>query len=430
MTPRERLFALEQFGIKLGLANIATIVNALGNPHRAYPTVHIGGTNGKGSVAAMVERGLRAAGHHTGRYTSPHLFAIEERTALDGAPVDAADFDLAARDVLAVVDGLVRTGELPHVPTFFEATTAIAFEIFKRAGVTAGVIEVGLGGRFDATNVVAPRVTAITSIGFDHEKHLGNSLPEIAFEKAGIIKSHTTVVIGDMPAEARVVIADIARSREAPVVAARPAEHGTPVTLALNGEHQRQNAAVAVEVLKRCDFATPPDGGVRAPGAAAMISALADVEWPARLEWLRVPGHGDLLVDAAHNPAGARALTSYVESVAGRMPLILAVMRDKDVDRIIAELAPAVSRVIATTVDSPRALMARDLAARVVSILPGTPCETQPDWDAAVTAALAQCGRAMAAGSIFLVGPLRAGLIARGAEPVRYPAKASPFFLD
>ena len=168
MTPRERLFSLEQFGIKLGLESIHKILDALERPERAWPAVHIAGTNGKGSVTAMVEHGLRAAGHRTGRYTSPHLDRIEERIALDGVPVAPDVFDTVAADILAVVDRLRESGTLEAIPTFFEVTTAMAFEIFRRTKVTVGVIEVGLGGRFDATNVLTPEVTAITSIAFDH----------------------------------------------------------------------------------------------------------------------------------------------------------------------------------------------------------------------------------------------------------------------
>src|SRR5688572_15165100 len=180
MTSRERVFALEHFGIKLGLDNINHILDAQNRPERSWTAIHVGGTNGKGSVTAMVERGLRAAGHRTGRYTSPHLSDIEERIVIDGTPIARGAFDEIAAAVLTVVDRLAGNSELPHLPTFFEVTTAMAFETFRRAGVSAAVIEVGLGGRYDATNVVMPALTAITSIAFDHERHLGNSLGQIA----------------------------------------------------------------------------------------------------------------------------------------------------------------------------------------------------------------------------------------------------------
>jgi dihydrofolate synthase/folylpolyglutamate synthase len=429
VTPRERLFALEQFGIKLGLDNIATLLEALGRPDRAFASVHVAGTNGKGSVTAMVERGLRAAGHTTGRYTSPHLAHIEERVAIDGAAVDEQTFDRLAADVLAVVESLQADGRLPGPPTFFEATTAIAFEAFRRARVTAAVVEVGLGGRFDATNVITPRVTAITSIGLDHERHLGGTLEQIAFEKAGIIKAGVPVVAAVMPPEAHAVIAAAAARAGAPLVDAIPPVDGEPVDLALHGAHQRENAAVAVEILRLAGLPARP------VTREHILTALTEVEWPARLEWLRLPRRdGDagasILLDAAHNPAGARALAEYVLSLGRRMPLVIGVMQDKDVDAMVRALTPAVASFVATTPDSRRALAARDLLARIQPIAPGVPVSAVDDPRRALDAALTPGGETIVAGSIFLVGPLRDALVARGAAaPVRYPSRAARFFL-
>ncbi len=424
MTSRERLFALAQFGIKLGLDNITALVDALNRPDQAFPTVHVGGTNGKGSVTAMVERGLRAAGHRTGRYTSPHLTGIEERIVMDGAPIARAAFDEITTDVFGVVDRLTANGVLPHPPTFFEVTTAIAFEAFRRAGVSAAVIEVGLGGRYDATNVIRPAVAAITSIALDHERHLGTSLSQIAFEKAGIIKTGVPVVAGVMPAEAREVIAQAARSKAARLVWATPAATGSPVELALNGAHQKQNAAVAVEVLRLCGSFG------RTVTRAQIAEALTDVDWPARLEWLRVPKAGDVLLDAAHNPAGAQALADYVLSAVGPLPLVCGVMRDKDVAGLVRALAPAVSRFVATTAPTRRALAAPELAERIRGVAPEAEVECRDDPIAAVHETLGSAERVIVAGSIFLVGPVRAQLLARGAATVRYPSNASRFFLN
>lgn len=430
MTPRERLFALEQHGIKLGLDNITTLVHALDRPDRDFPSIHIAGTNGKGSVSAMVERGLRAAGYRTGRYTSPHLFAIEERVAVDGEPIDSTRFDDAAAEVLSVIDGLLRSDALPQMPTFFEATTAIAFLLFRRAGVSAAIIEVGLGGRFDATNVIAPRLTAITSIDFDHERYLGRTLREIAFEKAGIIKPGVPVVVGAMAEDPRRVIEDAARISGAPLIDALPSERGTAVPLALPGLHQAANAAVAVALL-RCWSAAEQNHDDAIPvDRSAIVAALTDVDWPARLEWLRLPSGGTLLLDAAHNPAGARALAHYVLAHWAPMPLIFGVMRDKEIEAMLRELAPAVTRVLTVTADSPRAMSAADLAAQVRRLLPATPCDAFNDTAAAVTSACTDNAQAMCAGSIFLVGPLRNRLLSQGAVAVRYPAKATPFYLD
>ena len=214
----DRLFALETFGIKLGLDNITSLCDALGHPERSFTSLHVAGTNGKGSVTAMAHAALRAAGVHSGRYTSPHLADLNERFVIDGRPVDTAALESVVDHVLACADRLRATGILPVQPTFFEATTAAAFELFRRANVEVGVIEVGLGGRFDATNVIAPIAGAITTIDFDHQQHLGDTLGAIAFEKAGIIKPGMTIVLGGLVREARDVIAQVARERGATLV--------------------------------------------------------------------------------------------------------------------------------------------------------------------------------------------------------------------
>lgn len=423
MTPRERLFALEHFGIKLGLDNIFSLLRALDHPERAFPSVHIAGTNGKGSVTAMVERGLRAAGQRTGRYTSPHLAHIEERIAIDGRPVSAADFDAAVEDVLALIARLRVRGELPGPPTFFETTTAMAFELFRRQGVTAAVIEVGLGGRYDATNVVTPVISAITSIALDHERHLGATLAQIAFEKAGIIKTGVPVVVGPLPPDASDVVSRVAREVGAPLVNAAPRDHGEPISLAMHGRHQRDNAAVAVELLRGC---ADRFGTTR----AHVVAALTDVEWPGRLEWLRVAGQGDLLIDAAHNPAGARSLADYVAETTGPLPMVVAAMQDKDVASMARALAPAVSRFVATDAPTPRAWPATELGAAIAGACPDIPVDVCPEAAAAVERALKDKGRAMAGGSIYFIGPLRDRLVERGAVAVRYPSRADVFFLD
>ena len=204
----ERLFALEAFGVKLGLDNISRLCSALGHPERTFASIHIAGTNGKGSVTAMVHAALVAAGLRAARFTSPHLVDLAERFVIGADPVDPVALRLVASDVLDCADRLRATGELPVHPTFFEATTAIAFELFRRADVEVAVIEVGLGGRYDSTNVIAPQVGAITSIGFDHQQFLGDTIEAIAFEKAGIIKSDMDVVTGALPVQARDVISD------------------------------------------------------------------------------------------------------------------------------------------------------------------------------------------------------------------------------
>lgn len=412
MTPLERLFALEQFGIKLGLDNIRALLAALGNPERAWRSVHIAGTNGKGSVAAMVERGLRAAGLKTGRYTSPHLEVIEERVAINGEHVDRETFTAATARVFDAVDRATRDGTLTVVPTFFEVSTAVAFEIFRQARVDVAVVEVGLGGRFDATNVLSPDITAITSIAFDHERHLGTTLSEIAFEKAGIAKPDTPLVIGRLPGEAARRIAAVAAAVNAPLIDA----HATatdrvypPLKLALPGRHQLENAAVAVAILEIWSARVSP---VPTP---AIVTGLTDCRWPARLEWLRLAG-GDLLIDAAHNPAGASALATYLaDQDLAPIPIVLAVMEDKDLAGMVQPLVPVAASFVATTVPHSRARTADGLAAAIRLLAPALTVAEVPDPEAAVAHALAHADRAVAAGSIYLIGPLRARLLAGGA---------------
>src|SRR5689334_15478541 len=261
----ERLFALETFGIKLGLENISRLCAALDHPERAFTSLHVAGTNGKGSVTAMTHAALRAAGIHAARYTSPHLSDLSERFVIDDGAVESAALEDVVQDVLRCADTLQESGVLSVPPTFFEATTAAAFELFRRARVEMAVIEVGLGGRFDATNVIAPIAGAITTIDFDHQQHLGHSLDAIAFEKAGIIKHGMAIVSGDLPAEAHAVIRRVASERGARLIEAAhdarwqaevvdgrarvtietPREAYGPVTLGLRGEHQVANAVVA-----------------------------------------------------------------------------------------------------------------------------------------------------------------------------------------
>ena len=413
MTPLERLFALEQFGIKLGLDNIRAILAALGNPERAWRSIHIAGTNGKGSVAAMVERGLRAAGLRTGRYTSPHLDRVEERVAIDGQPIDRETFARVTGQVLGVVDDLRDRGSLTVSPTFFEVSTAVAFEIFRLKAVDVAVVEVGLGGRFDATNVLTPTITAITSIALDHERHLGHTLPEIAFEKAGIVKPAVPLVIGRLPGEAAARIAKVAAEAGAPIVDA----HATttdrkypPLTLALAGRHQLENAAVAVAILERWStlVALVPTG--------AIVTGLTQCEWPARLEWLRLPRGGELLIDAAHNPAGAAALASYLGDTRNpKLPFVFAAMGDKDLAGMIKALAPVASEFIATAVPHLRARPAEDMATEIRKYAGSIPVSAVAPAETAVERALQRSPKAVAAGSIYLVGPLRSRLIALGA---------------
>jgi dihydrofolate synthase/folylpolyglutamate synthase len=419
MKPVERLFALEKFGIKLGLDNIRALLAALGNPEQAWPSIHIGGTNGKGSVAAMVERALRASGLRTGRYTSPHLDRIEERVAVDGAPIDRSTFESVTGQVFDCVDDMNSVtrrslgGGGPVTPTFFEVSTAVAFEIFRRRQVDVAVVEVGLGGRFDATNVLTPRIAAITSIALDHERHLGRTLPEIAFEKAGIAKPGVPLVTGRLPRDAAARIAKVAAEVGAPIVDA----HATttdrkypPLTLALAGRHQLENAAVAVTILEKWSRM------VSHVSTEAIVTGLTECEWPARLEWLRLAGGGEVLIDAAHNPAGAAALASYLQDTRSpKLPIVFAAMADKDVGGMIKALEPVASMFVATGVPHTRARPSEEMAAEIRKHASSVHVIAAATPEAAITRALEHAPKVVAAGSIYMVGPLRARLIDAGA---------------
>lgn len=420
MTATEQLFARESFGIKLGLENMLALAAAMDHPERAYDTLIVAGTNGKGSVTAMTAHALHAAGYRTARYTSPHLVQLEERFVIDGVPVSADALEAAAADVLAVEAACRADGRLAAPATFFELTTLTAFELFRRARVRIAVVEVGLGGRFDATNIVLPRAAAITSIALDHERHLGRTLAEIAFEKAGVIKPGVPVVVGDLPAEAEAVIQRVADERGAPLLNAHEGVEVTgdvsagvarvtietqtrrygPLKLALAGHHQIGNAIVAVRLLETLDAQ-----GLQVSGDA-VCTGLETVRWRGRLEQVTLRDGRGLLLDAAHNPAGAQALASYIREVwPGGVPMVFGAMADKALDRILEALAPVVSQFIVTQVASPRAASLETLSAAAERVLPGR-VRAVADPAAALDAAWAEAPMVVVSGSIFLLGAL------------------------
>jgi dihydrofolate synthase/folylpolyglutamate synthase len=410
----DRLFALETFGIKLGLEKIGLLCQALGNPERQFTAIHVAGTNGKGSVTAMAHAALVTAGYRAARYISPHLVDLGERFVIGSAPVDRAALEAVAARVVPLAEDMQAT--------FFEATTAMAFELFRRADVEVAVVEVGLGGRFDATNVLMPPVGVITSIGIDHQQHLGDTLAAIAFEKAGIIKEGMTVVSGVLPEEAADVVRRTAAERGARLIGAAdgvivdastsdgrttlsletPVDRYGPLTLALRGEHQVGNALIAVRVLEAAR-----DHGIFVSGEA-IERGLSIVQWPARLELLPLEGGRRLLLDAAHNVDGARALSAYLKRWhPERPPLVLGVMRDKDVDGILAALLPVTSAVVTTAAATPRALPAADLARHVAALDPDRRVHAEPDVVQAMMRALKIADTVCVAGSIYLAGEIR-----------------------
>ena len=298
MDALQYLFSLEKFGIKFGLANIATLAAALGDPQTHFKSILIAGTNGKGSVTAMTDCALHASGVKVGRYTSPHLVRLEERFSIDGSPVDAAVLVGLVEEMRRLIDELLAKGSLESPPTFFEVTTAIAFEIFRRARVEVAVLEVGLGGRLDSTNIVQPIAAAITSIAFDHEQYLGNTLAAIAAEKAGVIRRGIPVVVGPVPAEARDVVVSMCELSGAEFVEAdagvqiestsdggrtsirltTPRRDYGRVPLGLRGDHQVPNAVVAVRLLEELERLLPSfrNGDYRRHPRRTMAGPAAD----------------------------------------------------------------------------------------------------------------------------------------------------------
>lgn len=316
----EYLFGLKARGVKFGIDRMRLLVDAIGHPERAVPMIHLAGTNGKGSVAAMLDAILHAAGWRTGLYTSPHLVKLGERVQVDRRILSEAEITAYVRELRPAAEALGRVDPDDH-PSFFEFMTAMAFCQFARRRCDIGVVEVGMGGRLDATNVVTPEVSVITSIGLDHCEFLGDDLAQIAGEKAGIVKPGRPVVIGRMPAVAEQVIRAKALAANAPVIAVADVfgsdVEGYPHTN-LEGDYQRWNAATATLVAR----ALPAQWKIT---ESAITAGLQQVDWPGR--WQRVRLDGRLLIlDASHNPEGAAVLADNLQHLVaetGRRPVVI-----------------------------------------------------------------------------------------------------------
>ena len=391
-------------GVKFDLASVSRLLEELGRPDRAWPSIHIAGTNGKGSVAALLDSVLRAAGYRTGLYTSPHLVRVNERIRVGGREISDADFAARFARVQQAVEGLLASHELPHHPSFFECLTAIAFQHFREAGCQIAVLETGMGGRLDATNVVTPLVSVITLIDFDHEAYLGSSIEQIASEKAGIIKPGVAVVTGAQRPEAAAVIERTARERGARLVETGESSLNGSLRVGLPGRHQRANAALAlaaIDELRRQGLNLPMD---------AVARGLAGVRWPGRLEMIEGEGHAAVLLDGAHNPAGARALEAYLaEELAGRrLVLLFGAMRDKAVEEIAEILFSRFAAVVLTRPNQKRAASPAALAEAAGHL---NRCVREiEDVAAAFRAASALAGPdgvVVVSGSLYLVGEVR-----------------------
>jgi dihydrofolate synthase/folylpolyglutamate synthase len=407
-----------QFGMKFGLETIRAVLEKLGHPEKAYPTLVVAGTNGKGSVAAYVDAGLRASGLRTGRYTSPHLVRVNERITVNGRPITDPALARSVMRVRDAAEALVRSRRLRAHPTYFEVLTAAALDHFRRRKVDVAVLEVGMGGRLDATNAADPLASAIVSVDYDHQAYLGKTLGRIAAEKAGVLRRGRPTVLGPMAPAARRAIARGARATGARLVEAQRAvalreragalDVRTPRRLyrgltSLPGAHQRTNLVVALRLLEEARRAGLRFDLVRAS------RGIASTRWPGRLQW--VGGDPPLLLDGAHNPAGARALGAYLQ---GRGPFVLlfGAMGDKDVRALAEALFPLADEVVLTRPRVARALGPRLLARRAGRFGRGARSVSDPRRALALARRLARRlgpGRpVVVAGSLYLIGEVTA----------------------
>jgi len=421
---RELAAPTQAAAAKFNLENITMLAINLGHPEQKYPSVHIAGTNGKGSTAAFLESILRHAGYRTGLYTSPHLERINERIRVNGEEIpDQAFADVFSR-IHSVIEELLANGRLRAHPTFFECVTAIAFVYFAQSKVQLAIFETGLGGRLDATNILTPQVSVITRIDFDHENFLGHSIREIASEKAGIIKPGIPVVIAEQRDEARQVLFAKARQLNVPAVetdstfaiesqktadgrvraTVKETATGKRFELApqLAGRFQLQNALNAVAAVRLLASSGFPSSD------NAIERGIATAIWPGRIE--KVRSQPDTYLDGAHNPSAARELGAFLEeNLRGRkLIIIFGALRDKAVDEIAGILFPLASEVIFTQPNTSRSISAAQLAE--IAAHHAARYKIIPDAEEALESAIAQVAPAdvvCVTGSLYLVGELR-----------------------
>ncbi len=417
----ERIYALGRFGMTPGLERIQPLLRNLGNPQDAFQAIHVAGTNGKGSTASFLAAILQAAGQRVGLFTSPHLTRFTERFRVDGLEISEGQLAQLAERVLAAA---------PPATTFFEVATALGCLHFAEAGVALALLEVGLGGRYDATNGVDGCLAVITPIALDHCQYLGDTVAAIAAEKAGIVRPGRPVVSALQEPTAAAVIRDRCRQVGAPLkiagtdfsatwAASGLTYHGltaelSGLQLGIGGSYQATNAACALAAAELLVESV----GVPIP-PAAMVAGIAAARWPGRMELF--PGPPRLLLDGAHNPAGAAALAHELRQLHyQRLWLVCGVMGDKDAAGILTVLLPLVTEVVAVSPAIDRALPAKELAAQIVAA--GTSCRV----GGTVAAGLALAGTLAEAadlvvvcGSLFVVGEARALLTGSLYEPIR-----------
>lgn len=400
--------------VKWDLEKTRRLLQALGNPHARLRYIHVAGTNGKGSTCAMIASALLEAGYRTGLYTSPHLVDARERIQIGHERISEQDWVEAFLEVRAASEALLAIEAIEAHPSFFETVTAMAFLAFARAKVDIVVLETGLGGRLDATNVVMPEVAVITPIDFDHEAFLGSSIESIAAEKAGIIKQDRPVVISAQRPEAFQVLERKALEMNAPVTLASAwrverlemnrfgsrfiaaADLEIPIECPFAGAHQVENARTAVAALRVFGLPT-----------IAIAAGIRDASWPGRLE--RVAVAPDLILDGAHNPAGAKALAAYIKEFFADEPvrIIYGAMRDKAVDEVTNTLFPLADEVILTAPNQPRALNPQSLAEAVEH----PNLRVAANLYEALMMTVPKPMTTFVTGSLFLVGEARALLV-------------------
>jgi dihydrofolate synthase / folylpolyglutamate synthase len=374
------LYSTQASGVKLGLENVRLLLEALGNPHQQLTCIHIAGTNGKGSVSAMLDSVARAAGLRTGLYTSPHLVRFNERIQVSGQPI-TDDGVLAGLNVIR--EAIARSG---CIPTFFELTTALGFLHFSTQRVDLAIMETGLGGRLDATNLITPLVSVLTSIDLDHQKILGDSRAKIAREKAGIIKPGVPVVSIAQSADVREVIDEVATSLNSPVTYIT--EPIADLQIGLAGSHQRLNAAVVRDALAVAKLGISPD---------ALKTGLKSVFWPGRFQTL-----GDrVTIDGAHNLAASeRLVQTWRECYPGSSPtIVFGGLRDKELDKMLSALAPIAARFFLVPLNNPRGENPAS-----IRLPAGISSAVFPGVQEAVEAAYKLAEPILVTGSLFLVG--------------------------
>lgn len=409
LSAREYLRSRAWQGARFGLGAMRTLCAELGHPERAYKTVLIAGTNGKGSVCAYLDAGLRKTGLRVGLYTSPHLEDIRERIVVQGRKISRSRFEEMVARVRDTASGLVSKNKLRAHPSHFEILTAAAFLFFKDMAVDIAVLEVGLGGRLDATNVSAPLVSAIVSVDFDHEQYLGSTLHAIATEKAHVCRARRTLVLGPMKREAHHAAVSVARSRGASVVdtlvrfradsiQTRRRTYANITTL--RGSHQKTNFAVAAAVMEEIGEVIPSLDIPRA------ISGMGEAQWPGRLE--EFAGRPTVLLDGAHNPAGAHALAAYLKSNAASGVLVFGAMQDKHIDAMAKILFPAFRIIVATRVRMKRAAPYKRILGASPKGSPSVLPSKGPKEALTLARRLARRGEVVVvAGSLYLVGAVR-----------------------